>query len=83
MTTIKFNLELNDDQINTFKEVFENSINNILKMKRSEKYETKEYMKKYFINNKDKLLEKIPCPECNKLISRCNISKHKKTHLKK
>ena len=43
----------------------------------------KEYSKKYRENNKDKIserqTEKIKCPICNKIVSRCNIAIHKKT----
>ena len=42
----------------------------------------KEYQKEYYEKNKDKFKEyykqKVPCPECKKLISRNNISAHKK-----
>ena len=43
----------------------------------------KKYNKEYKKNNKDKIserqTEKIKCPICNKIVSRCNILIHKKT----
>jgi len=43
----------------------------------------KEHIKDYYINNKDKIsesrAEKIKCPICNSIVSRRNISTHKKS----
>lgn len=40
----------------------------------------KKYSKEYYEKNADKLKEKVPCPLCNKKISRCNLSHHTKRH---
>ena len=48
-------------------------------------YENKDkvYNKKYYYENKDKIserkTEKIKCPICNSVVSRCNIAIHKKS----
>jgi ribosomal protein S7 len=43
----------------------------------------KDYQKKYYENYKDKiisrLVEKIQCEHCKRLISRCNMQKHCRT----
>lgn len=47
---------------------------------------SKEYNTKYYQENKKRILksmlEKVMCPECNKMIARCNMKKHQrsKTH---
>jgi spore coat polysaccharide biosynthesis protein SpsF (cytidylyltransferase family) len=46
----------------------------------------KEYMKEYYLNNKEKhlkyMMEKVKC-DCGDDISRCYLSKHKKTKIHK
>jgi predicted RNA-binding Zn-ribbon protein involved in translation (DUF1610 family) len=50
---------------------------------------SKEYNTKYYQANKERILkgmlEKVMCPECNKMITRCNLMKHQrsKTHQNK
>jgi hypothetical protein len=54
-------------------------------MSDNKKENQKKYLKKYYTDNKTKILagmcEKIPCSECGKLISKCNMNKHKATYV--
>lgn len=53
-------------------------------MSDNKKKDQKEYLKKYYNDNKSKILsgmrEKIPCSGCGKLISKCNMNKHQTTY---
>ena len=44
---------------------------------------SKEYNTQYYQANKERILkvmlEKVMCPECNKMITRCNLMKHKRS----
>ena len=70
------------------KEYYEN--NKDKELERNKKYynenkeKVKESKRKYRDNNKEKIserqTEKIKCPICNKIVSRCNIAIHKKTN---
>ena len=50
---------------------------NALNYLKKEKY--KEYKKKYYENNKDKISQKIECSICKSLISKKHLSRHQKT----
>ncbi len=56
-----------------------------IEMTNNEKENKKEYLKKYYNENKSKILagmrEKIPCSGCGKLISKCNMNKHQGTYV--
>jgi len=39
----------------------------------------KEKSKEYYENNKDKIFQKIECPICNSLITKCNLKRHQKS----
>jgi hypothetical protein len=45
----------------------------------------KQYNKDYYANNKTKIIQqmtaKIECPDCCKLITKCNLNKHKQSKL--
>jgi predicted RNA-binding Zn-ribbon protein involved in translation (DUF1610 family) len=44
---------------------------------------SKEYNTKYYEANKKRILksmlEKVLCPDCNKMITRCNMNKHQRS----
>ncbi len=54
-------------------------------MSDNKKENQKKYLKKYYTDNKTKILagmcEKIPCSGCGKLISKCNMNKHQGTYV--
>ena len=65
------------------KEWRENKKEHIKEYYENNKEKIRKKNKKYRENNKDKIserqTEKIKCPICNKIVSRCNIAKHKKS----
>ena len=52
--------------------------------KEKKRYDSKAYNKKFYENNRDKIIEKIECPICKGSYTYFNASSHKKTqkHLK-
>jgi len=41
--------------------------------------ENKKYSKEYYENNKEKILEKIPCDLCGSIVRKRSLNRHKKT----
>jgi hypothetical protein len=45
----------------------------------------KQYNKEYYANNKNKIIKqmttKTECPDCSKLITKCNLNKHMQSRL--
>jgi hypothetical protein len=71
--------EKNADKLKEYRETRKDKMK---EYRENHKEKMKEYMKGYYEKNADKMKEqmnkKVPCPLCNKIMSRCNLIRHTK-----